>query len=100
MSNAALFVEAVDTLITLIQAAVGWLIFLAVTGAILALAAVACGAWAVDTAWGRLWGRVRGSDGVEAPSEPEQPPRPPDGRTGRRTPSWAHTQPLDYDEAA
>lgn len=102
MSNAALFVEAVDTLTALIRAAFGWLIFFAVTGSILALAAIACGAWAVDTAWGWLWGRVRAADGVDAPSEPEQPPRPPDGRTGRRTPTWAHTQPLDHewDEAA
>jgi len=96
MSTAALFVEAVDTLITLMHAAFGWLIFLAVTASMLALAAIACGAWAVDLAWGWLYRRVRGAD-TEAIPEPE-----PQRRVRRRVPSWAHTQPLDHewDEAA
>lgn len=102
MSTAALFVEAVDTLIALISAAFGWLIFLAVTAAILALAAVACGAWAVNTAWGALYGRWRGADGPEVESEPQSSPDPSDARTGRRVPKWAHTQPInhEWDEAA
>lgn len=96
MSTAALFVEAVDTLIVLIRAAVGWLIFFAVVASILALAAVACGAWAVDLAWGWLYRWARGTDPAE--TAPELAPR---GRTRRRVPSWAHTQPLDdYEEAA
>ena len=97
MSTAALFVEAVDTLITLIRAAFGWLIFLAVTASMLALAAIACGAWAVDLAWGWLYRLARGRDAAEATPEPE-----PQRRARRRVPSWANTQPLDHewDEAA
>jgi len=87
-----LFVEAVDTLITLIQAAFGWLIFFAVVASILALAAVACGAWAVDLAWGWLYRRARGVDEDDALPEPDM-----QQRTRRRVPSWAHTQPLDHD---
>jgi hypothetical protein len=97
MSTAALFVEAVDTLIVLIHAAFGWLIFLAVTASMLALAAVACGAWAVDLAWGRLYRLARGRDAAEATPEPN-----PQRRARRRVPSWAQTQPLDddFEEAA
>jgi hypothetical protein len=29
-----------------------------------------------------------------------RPPKPSGGRTGRRVPSWAHTEPYTYDEAA
>lgn len=92
--------EAATTFTTLIDALIGWITFLAVTASILALAAIACGAWAVDLAWGWLYARARPArDAAETP-EPEQPPRAPERRTRRRVPSWAHTQPLDYEEAA
>lgn len=102
MSTATLLVEAVDTAIALGRAVIGWLIFLAVTASILALAAVACGAWAVNTAWGALYGRWRGAEGPEVESEPQPSAKPTDGRTGRRVPKWAHTQPInhEWDEAA
>lgn len=92
--------EAATTLVTLTNALIGWIIFLAVTASILALAAIACGAWAVDAAWGWLYARIRPAhDDAETP-EPGQAPRTPERRTGRHVPSWAHTQPLDYEEAA
>lgn len=101
MSTAALFVEAVDTAVVLAKALVGWLIFIAVTASILAIAAIACGAWAVDLAWGRLWRRWRSAAVSEAPEPPPSPKRS-HARTAPRTPSWAHTQPLDddFEEAA
>ena len=97
MSNAALFVEAVDTAITLGRAFVGWLIFFAVVATILTLAAIATGAWAVDAARGRLNGHRRTAHTPEAPREPREAHNAPQGP---RTPSWAHTQPDDCEEAA
>ncbi|MGW2720815.1 hypothetical protein [Streptomyces sp. NPDC001492] len=61
MSNADLFVEAIDTAIQLGQALLGWLIFLAIVGTILLLAAIATGAYGARAAWrattGPSWGR-------------------------------------------
>ena len=92
--------ETIDTAITLAWALAGWVIFLATVAAILTLAAIACGAWGVRAVWRRC-------APVSRPQSPScdsrattAPPGPARGRTARRTPSWAHTQPLDYDEAA
>lgn len=97
MSTADLFVEAVDAAIRLGWALAGWLVFLATVAAILLLAAIATGAWAVDTVLDRLCGRREASDAPEAEPEPDDGPKPPHGR---RRPTWAHEQPTTYEEAA
>ena len=102
MSNAALFVEAVDTAVRLGWAFLGWLIFLSTVAAILLLAAIATSAWAVDAAWEWLRGRLWGAHGPDEETEPDEAPEPPQRRTERRVPKWAHTQPIEHewDEAA
>ncbi|WP_406417984.1 hypothetical protein [Streptomyces sp. NBC_01614] len=85
--------EAIDTALTLAWALAGWVIFLATVAAILALAATATGVWGV-----RALRRA-----VKAPLAAEHAPQAPEStRAAKRrpTPSWAHTQPLDYEEAA
>ena len=63
MSNAQLFLEAVDTMLTLGRALIGWLIFLATVATILVLAAIATGAWGVNVLRRRAatpsWARSR-----------------------------------------
>lgn len=63
MSNAELFIEAVDTAIQLGYALAGWVIFFAAVASILVLAAIATGAWTVRLAWraagGPSWARSR-----------------------------------------
>lgn len=92
MTTAQLFVEAVDTALTLFRWAVGWVITLATIGSILLVAAVACGAWGTGAARSRLRGRVAAEQPVPAPEPPRRRPAP----------HWARTQPLEdgYDEAA
>ncbi|NUS58799.1 MAG: hypothetical protein HOV66_28690 [Streptomycetaceae bacterium] len=51
MSNADLFIEAIDTAIHLGYALAGWMIFFAVVGAILVLAAIATGTYGMRAAW-------------------------------------------------
>jgi hypothetical protein len=97
VSNADLFVEAVDTAITLGRWFVGWLIVGAVMASILTLAAIATSAWAVDVVLDRLYGRRRGVDAPETEPEPDDTPEPP---RGRRRPTWADEQPTTYEEAA
>lgn len=97
MSNARLFVEAVDTAITLGRWFVGWLIVGAVVAAILTLAAIATTAWAVDAVLDRLRGRQEGVDAPETEPEPDDSPKPSSGRTGRQTPAWAHTDHYDHE---
>lgn len=63
MSNAELFIEAVDTAIQLGYALAGWVIFFATVASILVLAAIATGAWTVRLVWrtatGPAWARGR-----------------------------------------
>jgi hypothetical protein len=99
MSTADLFVEAIDTVITLGWALAGWLIFLAVVVTMLALAAIVTGAWGVNAVRGWLRGPVAASDGPEVPREP-QPAHSASQAPPRRTPSWARTDHHTYDEAA
>lgn len=85
--------EAIDTAITLGWALAVWIVFLATVAAILALAAIATGAWGV-----RALRRA-----VKAPLAAERTRQAPEStRAAKRrpTPSWAHTQPLDHEEAA
>lgn len=92
MTTAELFVDAVDTVLTLARWAVGWVIFLATVGSILTVAAIACGVWGAGTARSRLRGRVAAEQPVPVPESPRRRPAP----------HWARTQPLEdgYDEAA
>lgn len=98
--TAALFVEAVDTALALADTVWQWLVVLSTVAAILLLAVCAGCAWAVDAAWEWLSGPWRAADGPDEETEPDEAPEAPDGRTGRRVPSWAHEQPVDYKEAA
>lgn len=63
MSNAELLVEALDTLIRIGWALVGWVIFFGAVASILALAAIATGATAIRATWRRTagpsWARSR-----------------------------------------
>lgn len=56
MSNADLFVEAIDTAIHLGWALLGWIIFLAAVGSILVLSAIATGAYGARAVWRRAAG--------------------------------------------
>jgi hypothetical protein len=111
VSTAHLFFEAVDTAVVLARAMVGWLIFLAVVGSVLILAAIATGATAVRAVWRAVrarWRRGRGCAPAGAPhaasgdshtaGDASSPSR---GRT-RLRPSWADKQTHDneWDEAA
>lgn len=90
MSTADLFVEAIDTAITLGWSLLGWIIFLAAVASILTLAAIATGAYGVRAVWrcatgpswarGRLRARIHARRRVQAA----------DGRT----------EPHDFEEAA
>jgi hypothetical protein len=95
VSNAQLFFEAVDTAITLGRAAIGWLIFFGVAATMFVLAAIATGAWGVNALRRRLRARPATEQTPDGPSEPREPHKP-----EPRTPSWAHTQPIDCEEAA
>lgn len=92
--------EAVDTVLTVAWALAGWVVFLATVAAILVAAAAVTGAWAVRGAWRWLRGRLAASSAPQAVPEGQTAQEPPQARTGRRTPAWAHTQPLDIEEAA
>ena len=92
--------EAIDTALTIGYALAGWVIFGATVAAILALAAIACGAWGVRALWRRCAPVSRPQEPPGESSAATPPPGPAQSRTARRTPSWAHNQPLDYEEAA
>lgn len=89
--------EAIDTAITLAWALWWWTVTLATVGAVLALAAIACGAWGIRALWrrsvGPSWKRGRIRARIYAARRR--------GRTSARTrPLWSHAQPLNYEEAA
>ena len=85
--------EAIDTALTVGYALAGWVIFFATVASILALAAIATGAWGVRALWRRTagpsWarGRLRARIYVVRRRRPTRP-------------LWSHSQPLDYEEAA
>lgn len=93
MTTAELFVAAVGTVLMLARWAIGWVIFLATVGSILTVAAIACGMRAGGAASGRLDGRQEPETGPQAAEEPLPAKR-------RPVPSWAHTEPYDYDQTA
>ena len=85
--------EAIDTVLAVGYALAGWVIFFATVAAILALAAIATGAYGVRALWRRAvgpsWkrGRLRARVYVARRRRPTRP-------------LWSHHQPLDYEEAA
>jgi hypothetical protein len=89
--------EAIDTALTLAWALAGWVIFLATVAAILALAAIACGAWGVRALWRRATGPSWARGRIRARIHAARRLRRSNGRT---RPLWSHSQPLDYEEAA
>ena len=96
MSRADLFVEAVDIAVRLFYAGAAWFVLTAAV-ATLALYAVAVIAWTVGRAVWKAARRALGGrrSAEHAPQAPEPAPSP-----QRRTrPSWAHEQPIDYEEA-
>lgn len=80
MSTAHLFVEAVDTAVTLGWALVGWLFVFAVVVTIVGFTAIATGAWTVRAVW-----RAAGG---------------PSWRRGRMRAWWLARRRRDYDTAA
>lgn len=92
--------ELVDTVRTVAWALAGWIVFLATVAAILVAAAAATGAWAVRGAWRWLSARLAASDASRAVPEGREPQKPSRARTRRPVPSWACTQPINYEEAA
>ena len=99
--------EAIDTAITLGVALLAWIVVAAAVGTVVLLGAAAAVAWAVKTLRRGVRARRRPEDGctpAEATNSPSggsadtgAPPRPAQGRS---RPSWSHSQPPDYDEAA
>jgi hypothetical protein len=87
--------EAVDTFHAVLWALAGWVIFFAVVGSILVVAATVTGARAVRGT--RRWfsARLAAERAARAVREGQPSKRPPSARTARRTPAWAHTQPAD-----
>ena len=95
--------EAIDTVLTLGWALAVWIVLVSLTAA-LALHTVLVAVWwagrAVWRAWRWLYGRLRTVEGRDGDPEPLAHPRPAQSRSRRPVPSWAHTQPLDHQEAA
>ena len=89
--------EAIDTALTLAMVLAGWVIFFATVAAILALAAIATGAYGVRALWRRAagpsWARGRLGARLYVARRRRRP------RQSAR-PLWSHSQPLDYEEAA
>lgn len=100
MSNARLFAEALTALHRLVWAAAGWLIFLSTVAAILTVAAIATGAWGARAVRRRYSGPSWARGRLRARIHARARVRRSSGRTGPRAPLWAHTQPIDYEEAA
>ncbi|MFC5217289.1 hypothetical protein [Streptomyces coerulescens] len=85
--------EAIDTALTVGYALAGWVIFFVTVAAILALAAIATGAWGMRALWRRTagpsWARGRIRARIHAAR-----------RRRRARPAWSTSQPPDYGEAA
>lgn len=91
--------EAAAAAVAVYHALIAWLIVAAVFASMVAGAAVACiapGTRAAVGAWRLLRARVRRELQPHAPREPRGAPKP----AHARVPSWAHTQPIDCEEAA
>lgn len=99
--------EAIDTAITLGVALLAWIVVAAAVGTVVLLGAAAAAAWAVKTLRRGVRARRHPEDSctpagaTNTPSgdsaDTGTPPRPAQGRS---RPSWSHSQPPDYDEAA
>ena len=99
-----MIVEALTTLTLIIDTAITWVQILAGAAAFVACVVLfAIGPLvalpvkhAARRATGPSWRRGR----IRARILTRQRVRTPQARTARRVPVWAHTQPLDYEEAA
>lgn len=99
--------EAIDTAITLGVALLAWIFLAAAVGTVVLLGAAAAAAWAVKTLWRTVRARRRPEGGC-TPAEAANSPSgdsadagtPPRAAQGRSRPSWSHSQPPDYEEAA
>lgn len=89
--------EAIDTALTLAIALAGWVIFFATVAAILALAAIATGAYGVRAVWRRAVGPSWKRGRIRARIYTARRRR---RSRGRPRPLWSHAQPLNYEEAA
>lgn len=89
MSNARLFVEAVDTAITLGYALIGWLIFGATVAAILLLAAIATGAYGMRALSRGVAACLALVQRSRAPEPLPEPHRPAQTRVAHSRPTWA-----------
>ena len=99
MTTARLFVEAVDTAVTLFRAAaVWWLLMSFVAGLAVYAVAVSVGATVRGTWRACAWLRARLA--AELPPRAPEEPRDAHNAPQSRVPSWANTQPLDCEEAA
>jgi len=95
--------ELIDTVLTVGWAPAAW-IALAALAAALALHTVLAIVWwagrAVFRACAWLYGRLRAIEAPDGAQEPQLPSSAPRSRTRRPVPSWAHTEPYTYKEAA
>lgn len=96
--------EAVDTAITLGWALAAWIVLVSLAAALALHTVIAVVWWAGRTTWRALRGPRRGLQAPRSPSRDSSaagtPERPPQSRSRRPVPSWAHTQPYTYEEAA
>lgn len=82
MTTAELLADAIDTLIILGWAAVGWLAIAAAIGTIVVLAVAATGTWAVKALWRRTAGPSWRRSAVRARILARRRVRPPGARSG------------------
>ena len=95
--------DAIDTALTLGWALAAWIVLTALAGA-LALHAVIAIAWWAGRATVRAVKAARKALSAplsdEQPASDSSPATTPERPSGRRVPSWAHTHPIDIEEAA
>jgi len=102
--------EGIDTAVTLGWALAAWIVLVSLTAALALHTALVAVWWAGRAVWRAvraLWPRrgvLRGLGAPEGPSRGSRAvggvPEASQSRSRRRAPSWAHTQPLDHEEAA
>lgn len=84
--------DAAVTFVVVYDAFVNWLIFLAVTVTIVALAAVATGAWGVQALRRWVHAPQAATDSPEVAPVLHDAPKPVDANTAPHVPSWARTE--------
>jgi hypothetical protein len=87
--NAALFVEAIDTVRTLGWALAVWIVLLAVAGVLAVYTLAAAVAWPCETAWRAVTGALAASRAVRTLPEAQTALTAAHAHTG---PSWARTE--------